>query len=374
MAQKIFQFCFNILLFGIGNERYNVCHGFIPNLFLKGGIEMKKMNSFIGRTIAFVLVTSMILGTNTSFASATVDIEPTIRIGENDPMTRDEFLAWGSQRGIRHFNIEGRIYPLGIIFRFNNGQTFTYGELNGHILYVFHRPDVMSAPRIVRLQGNYAADNDFQSHGTATPMLFYSRAPIPLSHDELTTIMANAPVCPMHTRSNITLSNHRLTEAELSAWIDEYNEMGGASAFELAVVREVNRVRAEYGLYPLALSPALMMSARLKTQEFGDLQYFGHYSPVHGTVTDAARMFGFEGIAGENITRTGSNSSSVPVFKSTPERVVGGMLASTRGHRDILLAPTAHSVGVGAFFSPNSTGALGNLTYSFYFATKFGFE
>jgi len=176
---------------------------------------------------------------------------------------------------------------------------------------------------------------------------------------------------PLDAISSITLPNRRLTEVELLVWIAEYNEMGGVTAFELAVVREVNRVRAYNGLHPLALDPALMMSARLKTQEFGDLQYFGHRSPVHGGVTEAALMFGFEGLGvSEAITRSGSNGTVS--FTTNAERIVEGMLVSSRGHRELLLNPSAYSVGFGAFFSPNSTGPGGNMSHMFYFATKFG--
>jgi uncharacterized protein YkwD len=115
-----------------------------------------------------------------------------------------------------------------------------------------------------------------------------------------------------------------------------------------------------------------MMSARLKTQEFGDLQYFAHTSPVHGSITAAARMFGFQGThATETLTQSGS--SNAPAFRATPEGIVRGMLASTRGHREILLNPNLYSVGFGSFFSPNSTGPNGSMSHMFYFAAKFGF-
>lgn len=332
---------------------------------------MKKANRLIKVVTAVAMI--MIFGINTSTAYASAEFEPTIRIGENAPMTREEFFAWNDQRGIRHISIEERIYPLGIFFHGNSGRAFAYNGTNGRVLYVSRRPGITSEGRIVRLQENYAATCDFENVNTSPSVLFCNRKPIHLFCDDLTAIIENAPACPMHTRSKITLPDQKLTETELEAWIDEYNEMGGASAFEIAVVREVNRVRAEYGLHPLVLNSALMMSARLKTQEFGDLQYFRHESPIHGSPTEAANMFGFEGLIGENIARSGSNSSQ-PALRVTPECVVAGMLASTRGHREVLLDSTAHSVGVGAFFSPNSTGATGNLSYSFYFATKFGFE
>jgi len=40
--------------------------------------------------------------------------------------------------------------------------------------------------------------------------------------------------------SGITLPNRRLTETERQTWIDEYNQMGGATNFELEVVRLIN--------------------------------------------------------------------------------------------------------------------------------------
>jgi uncharacterized protein YkwD len=115
-----------------------------------------------------------------------------------------------------------------------------------------------------------------------------------------------------------------------------------------------------------------MMSARLKTQEFGDLQYFNHQSIVHGSPTGASRMFGFDGGVAETMTRAGTNTTGTPTLRSTPESIVAGMMASNRGHREILLNPNLQSVGFGAFFSPNSRGRDGNMTHMFYFVTKFG--
>jgi uncharacterized protein YkwD len=204
------------------------------------------------------------------------------------------------------------------------------------------------------------------------PVIFDDITPILFSDEELTVMIDNVPnEGPFETRSAITLPNRSLTESELAAWINEYNnEIGGASAFELGVIREVNRVRAQHGLRPLKLSPALMMSARLKTHEFADLQYYSHTSIVHGSPTAASRMFGFEGSVAESMTRAGSNGE--PWLFSTSESIVAGMMASNRGHREILLNPNLQSVGFGAFFSPNSRGRDGNMTHMFYFVTKFG--
>jgi uncharacterized protein YkwD len=334
---------------------------------------MKNLSSLFRGIVAVALLTMVFVGTDIIGVRAAVEYEPTIRMGDNSPMTRDEFLDWGSRKGVRLVNIEDRVYPRCIFFRGNNGKAFSYGILDGQILYVVHIPGLTSIPRVIHHQETPCVPvQKYQSKNAAHPITFIDRSALHLSNEELTAIMEAAPRGPMYTKSGMTLPNRRLTESELEAWIDEYNQMGGASAFEIAVVMEINRVRVEYGLRPLAFDPALMMSARLKTQEFGDLQYFSHYSPVHGTVTEAANMFGFTGLAGETISRTGSNSRT-PHFHENPKRVVGGMLASTKGHREILLSPTAYSVGFGIFFSPNSTGASGNMSYMFYVATKFGF-
>ena len=344
-------------------------------------VKMKNIIKVITVIALSLLISVGVICIGTSPAevfAAAVNNEPTIRMGDNAPMTQDEFLAWSSQREIRHFRIDGRIYPAGIFFNWHIGQSFNYGELNERILNVYLRPGIVSNDRIPSTQeapfiGTSATETTTsQDTIVALSVIFDDMAPILFSYEELTAMIESVPhQGPLDTISAITLPNRRLTEAELQAWINEYNEMGGATAFELSVIREVNHVREQYGLRPLYLCPALMMSARLKTQEFDDLQYFGHTSPVHGSPTASARMFGFEGSASEAITRSGSNGAII--FDANPEEIVGGMLASSRGHREILLNPRLQSVGFGSFFSPNSSGARDNMSHMFYFATKFGF-
>jgi uncharacterized protein YkwD len=296
---------------------------------------------------------------------------PTIRMGDNAPMSRDEFIDWSRQNGFRYFNIDGRLYPAGIFFNFQNGKAFSYGELNGDRLNVVHRPNIVSENRIIYAQDVTVENEESKNF---SQIIFTDRTPILFSDDELTAMIESVPhQNPLDTRSAIMLPRRKLSESELAAWINEYNEMGGVTTFELSVVREINRVRAAYGLNPLALDPSLMMSARLKTQEFGDLQYFAHRSPIHGSPTESAKMFGFDGWGvAETITQSGSNGE--PVFRSRPEGIVSGMLASSRGHKEILLNPNTFSMGFGSFFSPNSTGRNGDMSHMFYFATKFGFH
>ena len=245
--------------------------------------------------------------------------------------------------------------------------------MNDRILYVYLIPGAVSNNRDAsNSEAPIAEIPSPQTPNTASPVIFHDLTPILFSDDELTAMIERVPHSgPMDIRSSITLPNRRLTESELEAWINEYNEMGGATAFELGVIREVNRVRERHGLHPLALSPALMLSARFKAQEFSNLQYYDHNSPIYGMPWEAARMFGVQGFVGENLTRTGSTGASV--LRTTPERIVEGMLASDRGHRELLLDPNLYSVGFGIFFSPNSTGARGNMSHMFYQVTQFEF-
>jgi len=357
---------------------------------------MNQKNKSIKLIIALGLAFMMIFSSNlTGFGISVVNVyasannnEATIRMGDNAPMTRTEFLAWANQRGIRHFSVDGRIYPAGIFFNGYGGQSFTYGELNGAILDVSLRAGVVSnnvgvsastgvstqaTPSTTLGNQNLSSnENPNNNPGNLPPMLFECLTPVLFSDAELADLIERAPQGgALYTRSSITLPNRSLTEAELATWIDEYNEMGGATDFELGVIREINRIRVEHGLHPLALDPALLMASRLKAQEFGDLQYYSHTSPVHGSPTEAAQMFEFEGIVWEAISRTGSNSAPVA---PNPQDPPAGMLASMRGHRDILLSPYVTSVGVGSFFSPNSTGSSGNLTHSFYTVIQFGLD
>ena len=338
---------------------------------------MLKLNNvykkFTALGLALIMLVGIYNGIGTVEVSAAANV-PTIVMGDNAPMTRDEFMEWRTQRGIRHINIDGRIYSAGIFFDWANGQSFNYGELNGGILHVTLRANVIAENNVPSQNTPTISAQPPLSGGSYTPVIFTDTKPILFSYDELTAMIESVPhQNPLDVQSEITLPNRRLTEAELEAWIDEYNKMGGVMAFELAVVREINRVREQYGLNPLALDPTLMMAARLKTQEFGDLQYQAHISPVHGRPAEAARMFGFEG-SGVSETFTQSGSNGTPEFRTNAERVVGGMLASTRGHREILLNPNLYSVGFGASFSPYSTGRNNNMSHMFYFVTKFGFN
>lgn len=148
------------------------------------------------------------------------------------------------------------------------------------------------------------------------------------------------------TQPSITLPNRRLTNAERQNWITEYREMGGASAFELEVVRLINEVRAEHNLSYLQIDDILMMSARFYAQILADLDlplghnegpYATNPNASHGASANVARAFGGQ------LRWNGGNGSA---GRRTPEGVVDGWMNSA-GHRRYILSPEHRYIGVG---------------------------
>jgi uncharacterized protein YkwD len=173
--------------------------------------------------------------------------------------------------------------------------------------------------------------------GITPPVLFDGLTM--LGSDEL---LAWIEIAPNHedTRSATILPNRRLTDSELEAWIEEYRELGGINAFELEVIRLINEIRVEYGLSPWVISMELSMAARFHSQEMADLNYFSHTSPVYGSPSGRAEIFGHRNTRGDwqTLENIGRNS--------TPERLVNAWMNSP-SHRAALLGSNFVSVGIG---------------------------
>ena len=154
-----------------------------------------------------------------------------------------------------------------------------------------------------------------------------------------------------HRRTSITLPNRRLTDAERQAWIDNYNAMGGATALELEVIRQVNLVRAEHGLAQVSIDPALMKAARFYSQTMSTFGGLGHnkgpYTPDprlwQGASGNVAMAFG--GRQGD--WHGGNGIGGV----GTAEGAVRGWMNSP-GHRDFMLCPGHRYAGFGLYRGP----------------------
>ena len=77
---------------------------------------------------------------------------------------------------------------------------------------------------------------------TSTEESPQTNVPTPLTDEQLKEVISEAP-SHTDTVSSITLSERRITETELDAWIAEYNELGGMNAFELEIGLSISKER-----------------------------------------------------------------------------------------------------------------------------------
>ncbi|MCO4851054.1 CAP domain-containing protein [Bacillus vallismortis] len=109
------------------------------------------------------------------------------------------------------------------------------------------------------------------------------------------------------------------------------------SAYEKKVVELTNAERQKQGLKPLQIDETLSKSARAKSQDMKDKNYFDHQSPTYGSPFDMMKSFGISyKTAGENIAKG----------QKTPEAVVKAWMNS-EGHRKNILNANFTHIGVG---------------------------
>ena len=108
-------------------------------------------------------------------------------------------------------------------------------------------------------------------------------------------------------------------------------------AIEAAVVELTNAERTKAGLQPLKTYTPLMASARTKSQDMKDKNYFSHTSPTYGSPFDQMKARGISyTAAGENIAKG----------QRTAEEVVTAWMNS-EGHRANILNADYTHIGVG---------------------------
>ncbi|MFS0654333.1 CAP domain-containing protein [Bacillus sp. 179-C3.3 HS] len=109
------------------------------------------------------------------------------------------------------------------------------------------------------------------------------------------------------------------------------------NAFEQEVVELTNKERAKQGLKALSIDTKLSKSARAKSQDMKDKNYFSHTSPTYGSPFDQMKAFGITyKTAGENIAQG----------QRTPQEVVTAWMNS-EGHRANILNKNYTHIGVG---------------------------
>jgi uncharacterized protein YkwD len=106
--------------------------------------------------------------------------------------------------------------------------------------------------------------------------------------------------------------NRAMTAAELTAWNEEYDNLGGMNVRELEILYLINAIRAENNLVLFTLCPSLNRAARLQTSLTTGHGFFSHDDPFYGQPRD--RIMFIEPSApggGEIMTRSSSSTGAV---------------------------------------------------------------
>ncbi|MGE6631169.1 CAP domain-containing protein [Bacillus sp. NPDC077027] len=133
--------------------------------------------------------------------------------------------------------------------------------------------------------------------------------------------------------STSTNSNNKTDQKDTTAT----NADSSLNAVEKEVVDLTNKERTKQGLKALAVDSKLSKSARAKSQDMKDKNYFSHTSPTYGSPFDQMKKFGITyKTAGENIAQG---------QRSAKEVVIAWM--NSEGHRANILNKNYTHIGVG---------------------------
>ena len=110
------------------------------------------------------------------------------------------------------------------------------------------------------------------------------------------------------------------------------------SDFETQVVVLINQERAAVGLPPLRIDTRLQNAARRHSEDMAVHDFFSHTGSDGTKSWDRATQEGYIWTSfGENIA----------AGQTTPEQVVAAWMASTSGHKELILDNTKEHIGVG---------------------------
>lgn len=130
--------------------------------------------------------------------------------------------------------------------------------------------------------------------------------------------------------------------------------MSATAALESALVREINALRRDNGLRPLATSPALARAAAAHTTAMLTGGFFAHEAP--GGTTFSARLERFYANTGAGWT-VGENLALFGPDQPSAADIVRMWLGSPL-HRANLLRTTWRELGVAVRFAPAPGGAF----------------
>ena len=128
------------------------------------------------------------------------------------------------------------------------------------------------------------------------------------------------------------------------------------ASLEAAVIKALNRVRADAGLKPLRPSPSLRTAARGHSEAMLELGFFSHESADGTAFSERIRRH-----YTNRGWRTWSVGEALLASAGTtlePDAIVEAWLESPP-HRAIILSPTWRDAGIGAFYAPDAPKEFG---------------
>jgi len=326
-----------------------------------GDLNMKQV---ITIALVFALISS-IFPLNVVAQQTALESTITILAASGEELSTWTRREMNSTPGIDRLVVDNNFYTVDAFFNNYAGRVFIHqGTHNVRNNNVPNSP-ILVAQDLIIVEGRTSVPRMCQATNQAnvntTQTLQQTDSSLPANN------VANDRYAPFrYTQSEITIPNRQMTNDERQSWIDEYNENGGASEFELEVIRLTNDIRVQHGLYELIADDILMKAARFYTQTLADLNLpLGHregpYGGPHARLVNGRLQggivlaFGFRGTNGWAATAGNANRS-----RWTPEALVESWMNSP-AHRDNILNPDYTLIGFGTYLG----GATGQSLFHY---------
>ena len=178
-------------------------------------------------------------------------------------------------------------------------------------------------------------------------------ARVHLTQEEIQNILPLA-----RTQQQTRMSSHPdrpMTQQELAAWNQEYDDLGGMNNVELDALYLLNNIRREHNLPLFSLCPYLSRASRLHTNLQADFNATTwanrHQDPFYGRVMDRVNLF-FNPRDFGTLRSMGENSGSSVI---RAELGVNGWMRSP-GHRTNILRDGAQDYYIGLGFTYRGGG------------------
>lgn len=207
-----------------------------------------------------------------------------------------------------------------------------YSTVTAYAVYYFQRANMQYANGIVDLNTYNSLKNKYLIKiGKPVPVPVPAPAPTPTPSPTPTPTPAPAP-SPTPTPTPSPEPTPAPAPAPTPAPVP-----AGLTAEEQEMINLVNQERAKAGVAPLKVDMRLVESARIKSQDMIDNNYFDHTSPTWGQfyVIIRQKVNSDYGYLGENL----AGAPSVTIAHNS--------LMNSTGHRQNILNPNYKYIGIG---------------------------